>query len=121
VFSMISDNRAKGISQLGAVTFHANASWSQANYERDAEGLHDELLAEAQRWLGDALVVESQLKKWRYATPKTLWPDACCAVDGGPGPLVLAGDAYGSAKVEGAFLSGIAAAQSVMSSLDQLA
>jgi renalase len=117
LFSMISDNRAKGISTAGALTFHANSQWSHDHYDRPNEELHDELLAAAQRWIGDATVVETQLKKWRFATPKTLWPEPCCPIVGGPGPLVLAGDAYGSAKVEGAYLSGWAAAQSVMSSL----
>jgi renalase len=118
VFSMISDNHAKGVSPVGALTFHANSTWSEANYERANDDVLAELLSHAQRWIGDATVVDSQLKKWRYATAKTLWPEPFCAVAGGPGPLVLAGDAYGSAKVEGAYLSGVAAAHCVMSSLN---
>jgi renalase len=60
--------------------------------------------------------VQSEYKKWRFATPRNIWPDAC--VVAGPdqelkahAPLALAGDAFAGPKVEGAVLSGLAAGE----------
>ncbi|MEQ1700146.1 MAG: FAD-dependent oxidoreductase, partial [Ilumatobacteraceae bacterium] len=50
-----------------------------------------------------------QVQRWRYARPVEVHPARCLAADGLPG-LVFAGDAFGGAKVEGAVLSGRAAA-----------
>lgn len=51
------------------------------------------------------------VQRWRYAMVETPVPER--ARDLGDG-LVLAGDAFGAARVEGAFLSGLAAADAVM-------
>ena len=69
-----------------------------------------------QTWLGGASIIESQLKRWRFATPRHPWPDPCwvaTAADGASAPLVLAGDAFGAPKVEAAALSGLAAAHAI--------
>ena len=66
-----------------------------------------ELLAEARPWLGDATVSAVHLERWRYSGPVTPWPEACHRVADG---VVLAGDAFAGPKVEGAYLSGMAAA-----------
>ena len=111
VFSFIGDNRAKGVSTVDAVTFHANPKWSRAHWNDDDELL--ELLSEqAQRWLGDASIVEAQVKKWRLATPRSIWPDPCWA--SADGRIVLAGDAFAGPKVEGAHNSGLAAAHALL-------
>jgi predicted NAD/FAD-dependent oxidoreductase len=65
------------------------------------------LIERAKPWLGRANIVESQVKRWRFATPATIWPDRCWHTE----RLVLAGDAFGGPKVEGAALSGLAAAK----------
>ena len=49
-------------------------------------------------------------KRWRMATPRTTWPERCWSKDG----IVLAGDAFGGPRIEGAVLSGLAAAQRVL-------
>ncbi len=111
VFSFIGDNRAKGVSSLEAVTFHANAEWSEAHWDDD-DTLLELLTAEAERWLGDAKIVDAQLKKWRLATPRSIWPDPCwVAADG---RIVMAGDAFAGPKVEGAHNSGLAAAHALL-------
>ena len=112
-FSFVGDNRAKGISAVPAVTFHASPEWSLVWWERpDAQ---EALLEDARPWLGSARVVTSQLKRWRFATPRRLWPDPCWTSDDGPGPLVVAGDAFAGPRIEGAALSGIAAADALIS------
>jgi renalase len=116
VFSFIGDNVAKGVSTAPAVTFHANAAWSAAHWDDDHAAAHQLLLDAAAPWLASASVVESQFKRWRFATPLSLWPDACwsaTAADGAVAPMVLAGDAFKSARMEGAALSGLAAARAL--------
>jgi renalase len=111
VFSFIGDNRAKGISEADAVTFHANPEWSEANWDDDA--LLELLTAAAQPWLGDASIIEAQVKKWRLATPRSIWPDPCwISADGN---IIMAGDAFAGPKVEGAHNSGLAAAHALLS------
>ena len=109
VFSFIGDNSAKGISATHALTFHANPAWSLAHFDDEVSQIHSLLLEAAQPWLGDATVKDSQVKKWRFATPQTSWPEPCWNVP--HHRLVLAGDAFSGPKMEGAALSGLAAAR----------
>jgi predicted NAD/FAD-dependent oxidoreductase len=110
VFSFVGDNASKGISPEPALTFHANPSWSEDHWE--TADVLDLLIAEAEPWLGDASIIESQVKKWRLATPRSIWPDPCWTT--AEGSIVLAGDAFAGPKVEGAHNSGIAAAHALL-------
>jgi predicted NAD/FAD-dependent oxidoreductase len=111
VISFIGDNNAKGISPSPALTFHANPAWSLQHFEDSTEDIHALLLSAAQPWLGSAVITESQVKKWRFATPQNLWPDACWVDE--TNTLVIAGDAFAGPRMEGAALSGLAAASAV--------
>ena len=111
VFSFIGDNAAKGISATPAVTFHANADWSLRHFEEDNDAIHAELLRLARPWIGEVEILSSELKKWRFATPRSVWPERCWTHESGT--LALAGDAFAGPKVEGAVLSGLAAARSL--------
>ena len=106
VFSFIGDNQSKGVSADPAVTFHANPAWSEAHWDDD--DLLDQLIAAAAPWLGETSIVEAQVKKWRLATPRTIWPDPCWST--ADDTIVLAGDAFAGPRVEGAHNSGLAAA-----------
>ena len=106
VFSWIGDNEAKGISAIPAVTFHANPAWSLAHWDDSLDEGQAILTQAAQRYLGSANILVSEYKKWRFATPRKIWPESYFAV----GSLVFAGDAFAGPKVEGAVLSGLAAA-----------
>jgi len=112
VFSFIGDNSAKGISAAPALTFHANPEWSLANFDKTNREIHDDLLEAAAPWLGTAQVTSSEMKKWRFAIPKKLWPDTCWVDDSGT--LAIAGDAFAGPRVEGAALSGLAAARALI-------
>ena len=108
-FTFIADNQRKRISDGSAVTFHANHDHSLARYDDPEDEVLAELLDWARPWLGDAIVTEAQLKKWRYAGPIEPVPERVLAADVGGATLAFAGDAFGGPKVEGAFNSGLAA------------
>ena len=110
VFSFIGDNVAKGASAHPSLTFHANAAWSDAHWDDDRAEIDRMLLDHARPWIGGASVIEVSPKRWRFATPRTIWPERYWADESGPAPLVLAGDAFAGPRVEGAALSGLAAA-----------
>jgi hypothetical protein len=114
-FSFIADNVAKGASEAPGLTFHANPAWSDANWERDTAALGADLLERAAPWIGGATVLETSVKKWRFATPRVIWPEPYWRNDAGPAPLVVAGDAFAGPRMEGAALSGLAAAASLAS------
>lgn len=111
-FDIVVDNVAKGASAGPALTLHLRPAHSTARYEEADGDLLDDLVPRAADWIGDATVLEAVVKRWRYATPTATWPDACCTAAAGPaGPVVLAGDAFAGPRVEGAWLSGVAAAE----------
>lgn len=112
VFSFIGDNASKGVSAEPAVTFHANSAWSEAHWDEDNDALIEQLTAAAAPWLGAATILEYSLKKWRLATPRSIWPDPCWTTANGK--VIVAGDAFAGPKVEGAHNSGLAAAHTLL-------
>ena len=109
-FSFVGDNEMKGISDVPAVTFHVHDEPSRRLW--DAPEAQAVLLEAARPWLGDGTVVASELKKWRYARPITASGATHVGVESNDGTrLVFAGDAFAGAKMEGAALSGLAAAE----------
>jgi renalase len=108
VFSFIGDNFAKGISAQHALTFHAGPVWSAAHWDDSTDEGLAELTRLAQPYLGCAKIVEKNYKKWRFATPIVQFPERCWLHESGT--FVLAGDSFAEPRVEGAVLSGLAAA-----------
>ena len=113
-FTFIADNLRKGISPVRALTFHAEHDYSLRRFDDDPEHVHAELVEFASPWIGNATVVESQLKKWRYAGPVKPLPEPTYLVESNGAPILLAGDAFAGPKVEGAFMSGYAAARRIL-------
>ena len=111
-FSFVGDDQAKGISPLPAVTFHASPEVSEQLFDTDEARALERLVTEARPHLGGAEVLAAEIKRWRYARPRTTHPDPYLEV--APG-LLLAGDAFAGAKVEGAYLSGLAAGRALAS------
>jgi len=105
-FSFIADNAIKGISSAVALTMHANPQFSLEHWDTSTDDVQRLLLERASPWIGAVTVITSQIKKWRLATPLTIWPERYWAND----MIVLAGDAFGGPKIEGAALSGLSAA-----------
>jgi predicted NAD/FAD-dependent oxidoreductase len=109
--SWIADNQVKGISPAAKVlTVHANGDLSRALWEAKLSVALAELRSGLDGILDkSAVIVEEQLTRWRYATPTTIHAHRCLAAQNLPA-LVFAGDAFGGPRVEGAALSGWAAA-----------
>lgn len=114
LFTFIGDNQRKGVSEAPAVTFHVNGEVSGMRWDDSPEAIVADLLPEAAPWLGDASVTEVQVHKWKYAGPLVPFPERHLLVCTEPGPLVVAGDAFGGPKVEGAYLSGQSAAVALL-------
>ncbi len=114
----VADNQAKGISQKAIVTSHANAKFSRQNWDASEADIVLELESAVMPYLAPgARITRTQLKKWRFSVPLTTHPHECLLARELP-HLVFAGDAFGGrGRVEGAFMSGIAAGNSMADSL----
>ncbi len=112
----IADNKLKGISAEPAVTIHATHAFSLEHWDRDREESASALLDAAAPWLG-AGITTFQVHGWRYSKPMRVDQVPCVLVSQSP-PLVLAGDAFAGPRVEGAALSGWAAAEAILSPVD---
>jgi predicted NAD/FAD-dependent oxidoreductase len=105
----LGDNTQKGISpKVTAVTIHASADFSHQNFEMNSEQIAESLIKAAKPWLGGG-IQDWQLHKWRYSKPMYTYPERFLKIPGYPS-LIFAGDAFGGPRVEGAALSGVAAA-----------
>ena len=107
----IADNQANGISAVSAVTIHATPAFSLEHQEDGRQKMGHHLLEVAAPWLG-AETAEFQVHAWRYARPAKEQSHPCLTLNRSPS-LVIAGDAFGGPRVEGAALSGWAAAEAL--------
>ncbi len=102
--SWISDNARKAISTVAnAITIHAGPAFSLDNWDKHAEEV-------AQKLLEGYKVSAWKLHRWKYSKPMVMHPERCFTVPT-EAPLILAGDAFGEARIEGAALSGLSAAE----------
>jgi predicted NAD/FAD-dependent oxidoreductase len=109
----IADNQRKGISpQHASITVHAGPKFSRENWETDDGTVSNALTEAASRWIGSKIGV-SQIHRWRYSKPVKTHPERCLIVPGA-WPLIFAGDAFGGPRIEGAALSGLAAAHNLL-------
>lgn len=113
----IGDNRAKGISQRLIITAQADGLSSRQRYDLpDEDNLAWLQAAVEPRLTPGSRIVEGQLKKWRYASPMTTHPFDTLLAEALP--LAFAGDAFGGrGRVEGAYLSGLAAGRALIERL----
>lgn len=109
----LADNQQKGISPAPLLTLHADPAYSAAHYDAPDEQVLADFEAVWRPYAPHAQVVEAQVKKWRYSQPAVMHPAPTLIARGVP-PLAFAGDAFGTlSRIEGAALSGIAAADSI--------
>ncbi len=117
MFTFIADNRTKGISPETLLTFHTEPALSAALWNLEDKEILERLQPELGRVLGTVTPTAIQVKKWRYAAPRSGHPERFLSIPTTSAPVILAGDAFGEARVEGAFLSGRHAAAELASRL----
>ena len=111
VVAWMGDNQHKGVSEVPAVTVHSTPEFAEKFLESTVDEWLPVLVSEASIHI-DGQVVASEGHRWRYSQPRN--PLTLGAVVGNTRPPILfAGEAFAGARVEGAFLSGMAAARSL--------
>lgn len=110
----IGDNHQKGISEVPALTIHAGPGWSREHFDAEPERTESRLLALAEEYVGPLDPRETKLFRWRYSWVENAHPEPYLMAGEDP-PLLFCGDAFGGAKVEGAALSGLSAADYLLS------
>ncbi len=111
------DNGRKGLTEGHVVTVHLTNELSGRLWNAADAHIVDQARAACAGLLGDAAAQGSQVIRWRYAGPVETLPER--TIGWGSEPFIaLAGEAFGGPKVEGAFLSGRAAATLVGEHLD---
>jgi predicted NAD/FAD-dependent oxidoreductase len=114
----LADNTQKGISpKSNAVTIHASADFSRQYFDRKPDQLAEILITAAEPWLGND-IRDWQVHKWRYSQPVQIFPERFFEIPNLPS-LFFAGDAFGSPRIEGAALSGMAVANHLLYRLRQ--
>ena len=108
----IADNRKKGISEVPAVTIHAGPEWSREQMREEDDKISNLLIEAAKNYVGTG-VKATAVYRWENSQPVTPHDEPLVYVEGPP-PLVFCGDAYAGPKVEGAVLSGLAAAEKLL-------
>jgi len=102
-----------------AWVLHASPEWSSMHLEAPADEVRDLLLEAARELpLAQSFTMESAVThRWRYALARQ--PLNCGAIWLGQKSLAIAGDWCHGSRVEGAYLSGIAAAGRIMAAHSQ--
>ena len=114
--SWIADNQAKGISpEVPCVTIHATAAFAEQHWDSTDAVRGLLMLDSAAEHLG-ARVVESSCHRWGFTLPINPYPEAY--FHNPDLSLSIAGDAFGGERVEGAALSGLAAAAALVDDFD---
>lgn len=114
----IADNRHKGISpDARIITVHAAPEASAERWHQADDEVLTWMAAEIEPWLGGGVEVrEARLERWSHAVPTAVYPQRCLFSEV-PGPVAFTGDAFAGPRVEGAVLSGWAAADALLDGL----
>ncbi len=115
VLLTVADNTQKGVSTgVAALTLHAAPQFTIEQWDEEPARVADLMMQAAGELLGSA-VRTWQLHRWRYSHPAR-GSESPFLTTHCPAPLYFAGDAFGGPRVEGAFLSGTAAAEHLLAS-----
>lgn len=111
----IGDNQQKGISELPSVTIHSSPAFTHQYLDHDRTEVGNLLVdaAHAAGYLNRDHIESMQVHRWMYAQPIECYPDRFLKTAVNGLPIVFAGDGFKHARVEGAALSGLAAAKSL--------
>jgi renalase len=108
----IADNQMKGISpNAPAVTLHGTQKFCEAHKDAAPEEI-GALLAKAATPFLRGKILNYKTHVWQHGTPESTLMGSYYLVDG-RAPLYFSGDAFSGGLIEGAVLSGMAAAQAI--------
>jgi predicted NAD/FAD-dependent oxidoreductase len=112
--SWIARNRSKPGRRSETWILHASPGWTERHLESEPDRVLDQLVKAFRTVAGVELPgqVELQAHRWRYAIPANTL-SAPCLFDAKLG-LAVCGDWCGGPRIEGAFLSGCAAAGRIL-------
>ncbi|NNC91478.1 MAG: NAD(P)-binding protein [Acidimicrobiia bacterium] len=111
----IGDNAHKGVSPVPAITLHSTPEFAKQHLEADPSQWVPVLCAAAAPVLASP-IRQAVGHRWRFSEPRQTFDSGAAAYTNGA-PIVLAGEVFAGARVEGAFVSGQAAAEQVLSLL----
>tara|TARA_X000001036_G_scaffold113597_1_gene106527 strand:+ start:1941 stop:2939 length:999 start_codon:yes stop_codon:yes gene_type:complete len=103
-WDFVTDNKLKGISKKNCITAHASASFSDFIWEFNDEKCKNIMIDELAK-LVNFDKIETKIHKWKYAKPKQVFNYFFKQAIHNQN-LIITGEIFGGAKVEGAFLSG---------------
>jgi predicted NAD/FAD-dependent oxidoreductase len=113
LFDFIAVENSKPGRQSKLLIVHATPDWSRQNLEKDAADISDLIC----RAVSDTFHIETQSKlshRWRYARPNDPKLTAQKGIHRVSPGLWIAGDYLAGGRVEGAYLSGLEAAQRIL-------
>jgi len=115
VIDWIGDNQQKGVSELPSVTIHGSPAFTRQHLDDDRTEVGNLLVDEAQAagYLNRDHIKSMQVHRWMYAQPIECYRDRYLKTAVNGLPIAFAGDGFKHARVEGAALSGLAAAESL--------
>ena len=98
------------------LVLHAASAFSHQHYERPEDETMDAMLAAAGEITGEDLATPEAefLQRWRYAQAEDVALEPRVLAIDAEAPLLVAGDALAGGKIEGAWLSGRAAAEALL-------
>jgi len=109
----IADNADKGTSPVPSLTIHSTPAFAARHLEESPEQWKSLLVTEARRWVGGP-ATGAVGHRWRFAEPTSIVDLGSVLLDA---PVALAGEVFAGARVEGAVLSGLAAADAIIERL----
>jgi predicted NAD/FAD-dependent oxidoreductase len=100
------------------LVMHATPEWTLANWESNPSQIADRMISEFNRVTGrkPQTPIDLQAHRWKYALPVDRSKSSSCFYDPSNG-IAACGDWAMGSRVEGAFLSGMAAAGRILGSL----
>ncbi|WP_303674740.1 NAD(P)/FAD-dependent oxidoreductase [Vampirovibrio chlorellavorus] len=114
----VAENHQKGISPNGfGLTIQMSPRSSTEWFDQSDEACYECMRQAVQPYLGEAQILDWQVKRWRYALVKNAGTQYYQWFQQTP-PLILAGDAFAGPRVEGAVLSGLVAAEQLLKHLN---
>ncbi|UCF64176.1 MAG: FAD-dependent oxidoreductase [bacterium] len=108
----IADHQKRGISPVPTFTAHFNSVFSHKNWDTPAAEFISQVSPVIAEKLGSQLMT-TNLHRWKFANARRTYP-GLFFLQKKPLPLVLAGDGFGTGGIEGAVLSGMAAAEALL-------